>query len=101
MQNEFIFHSPFKKGDYRATIAGRIENGTLHIGAALCSPEDNFCKKSGRDKAMGRTYANSSKHLRLKGFATKNRKEIVEKIKEVSMFVILRQTTDLISISEL
>ena len=42
---------------YRATAAAIIlEDGRFWIGVSLCSPNDDFVKKIGRAKAVGRAY---------------------------------------------
>lgn len=42
---------------YRGTAAALIlPDGDYWIGVTLCSPGDQFVKKSGRDKAVGRAY---------------------------------------------
>lgn len=42
------------------TVAYDDKRNFVHCGIAWCSPKDNFCKKKGRDKAIGRLR--SQKH---------------------------------------
>lgn len=67
-----------------------VENeygNVIKWGAAVCAPEDNFCKATGRTKAHGRLKMKSlpAKYLFMKGFfnpggATKADTEIATKI---------------------
>jgi len=70
MNNEegiLYYHGKTSDG-YRFTIAGRYQNMLAHtdsidvimIGASLCSNNDNFAKKTGRDKAKGRLKSNGT-----------------------------------------
>ena len=76
MENVFFFHGT-TTDNRRFTIAGKlIRKGlsgllfgkkSLILGAALCSKDDDFVKKVGRAKAIGRMLGNSKKgHLCIK-----------------------------------
>jgi len=47
MDPEFTF-AHFKINDGSATIGGALHGDKVYFGVALCSPEDNFSKKTGR-----------------------------------------------------
>lgn len=42
----------------RATVAYQVVGDELVLGASYCSTKDNFCRKTGRDKATERLQAN-------------------------------------------
>lgn len=42
------------------TFAGIIVGNEFHIGAAICHPNDQFCKKIGRAKAEGRAKSSNN-----------------------------------------
>ena len=46
-QKDFIFHSPLIKGESRITVVGRIIDNVLVLGAARCSKDDHFNRKTG------------------------------------------------------
>lgn len=49
-------------GGGRLTLAITITpQGEVYAGYSWCSPEDNFCRKIGRDKASGRARAAAMK----------------------------------------
>lgn len=52
-----LMHSKYLEGKKtRITVAGiyNQENATLSLGVAKCFREDNFCRKTGRELAIGR-----------------------------------------------
>jgi hypothetical protein len=52
-----LFYHGQTPDNVRFTIAGRFEGEEIVMGIALCSKNDQFCKKLGRVKATGRSYA--------------------------------------------
>lgn len=51
--NELFFHGRTTDGR-RFTICGLIKRGRIRVSASLCSFNDNFCRKIGREIAKGR-----------------------------------------------
>jgi len=54
----YFLHIP-EHYNRRGTIAGVINGDALYIGVALCSHEDQFCKKIGRYISEGRARKTS------------------------------------------
>ena len=52
MQTIYV-HSKTNNGR-RFTLAGVIDGNMMEVGLAVCSPQDQFCKKIGRIIALGR-----------------------------------------------
>ncbi len=51
--NDMFFH--LREKDLPATtVYGRWDGNLLKFSAAVCSPKDNFCRRTGREKAMQR-----------------------------------------------
>lgn len=61
----YLHSSP--KENVRATIAGFVdkERKELHYGVAICASGDNFTKKLGRVKAMGRAVSTKRRIVRV------------------------------------
>jgi len=64
-QKKFFYHGKSING-YRFTIAGLFYSNInypedLSLGISLCSLSDNFVKKIGRDRSLGRAMSSSSK----------------------------------------
>lgn len=56
-ETEFmLMHSKFSGKSTRITVAGfyNPEEASLSLGVAKCFREDNFCRKTGRELAIGR-----------------------------------------------
>lgn len=49
----------------RATIGGVLEGNELRFGIAICSPRDQFRRKTGFNKATGRAIMNPEKNEEL------------------------------------
>jgi hypothetical protein len=100
---EFVYHSKAPQAGYRATAAGHIdENGDLWVAAALCSPEDNFVKRIGHNKALGRSYSNTTaKNMNLGDVSYKDNKFVLYCLRMVAGFVQETKTTDLFRIFKL
>jgi hypothetical protein len=49
--DNFVF-GHYKVGPGIATICGGLINSKLYYGIALCSPDDNFSKSEGRERAI-------------------------------------------------
>lgn len=97
-QEIFIYHSKERHPEtgYRATVAARWnkKNKILYTGISLCSPEDQFVKRLGRHKAVGRTYSkyetgskfeeedNESKKKMIRDFITYYMKRVAEYVEE-------------------
>lgn len=64
----------FNKSSY--TFAGIVCHDKMNIGIATCHPNDQFCKKVGRDKAIGR--AKSSINIVGKSFQVDIPKDLIE-----------------------
>lgn len=62
MKKVYYYHGTLKDGT-RYTAAGVFDNSakTLTIAYAICSRKDQFCKKSGRIKTLGRLKSKSIK----------------------------------------
>jgi hypothetical protein len=55
MEKVFYFHTPYKKGFNRFTVAGQFsEDNQLTMTYAKCSKRDTFSKKIGRQISSGR-----------------------------------------------
>lgn len=63
MKDGIIYYHGKTKDNNRFTVAGLIypPNGKAEIGISLCSSKDNFCKRTGRIKAVGKLKSNSNK----------------------------------------
>lgn len=75
--NIFCIHTPaeFCKGviciGHRATIAARKEpDGTISYGYSICTPEDNFSRKTGAEKAIKTLQETPFKTKAFNHFAT-------------------------------
>lgn len=44
-------------GPGRVTIAWSEEDGIIHYAVSLCSPSDQFCRRAGRIRAIGRLHS--------------------------------------------
>lgn len=62
MKTEKIMYYHGRTSDNRRfTLAGVPEGEKLVLGLSLCSAKDNFVRKTGRDKALGRVKAKGQK----------------------------------------
>lgn len=55
--NIYFYHGTLAADGTRYTIAGTIVDDDMILGCAICSKENQFSKKIGRDKAQGRMKA--------------------------------------------
>ena len=55
-EREQVKYSHFKAGEGFITVAGFKKEGFYLYGVAFCSPEDNFCRKHGREVAFNKLY---------------------------------------------
>lgn len=73
MNNVFYFHSApqdftcrnsnnskKRKKAFRMTVAGRLQDGKLHLNSSLCSNTESFIKSSGRHIALTRIVMNEA-----------------------------------------
>jgi len=54
---KMLFYHGETTDNVRFTIAGHFEEDEIILGLALCSKNDQFCKKLGSIKAAGRSYS--------------------------------------------
>lgn len=69
LPNEEIYTECKQFGD-RLTVVGLYneEQNTMNVGVAVCSQQDNFCKKTGRELALKRaTEAPIYTNLKIEG----------------------------------
>jgi hypothetical protein len=52
------------------TVAAKLEKNRIDFGFSFCSPNDNFCKKTGRVKSLGRAMAKNPVLCHLKASTT-------------------------------
>ena len=78
-----IFHSKHPKN--RVTIVGEYCEDGLCLTAARCSDKDNFCRKTGREKAVSRFSV--KRHCLNLSTDDKTIKTFVEVAKQLADFV--------------
>lgn len=66
----YYLHGTHKNGYPRVTVACHVneDKGEMYVGAAICSPLDQFQKRTGRVRAMGRAVSSKRQIVKLKRF---------------------------------
>lgn len=66
----YYLHSKFRPGFSRLTIAAHVNEAKqeMYFGVSICNPFDQFVKKTGRVKAMGRAVSTNRQIVKLKKF---------------------------------
>lgn len=57
---EFLKHFKALENGRRITVGAIFENGQMSFGLAVLKPGENFCKITGRNKALGRAKSRNA-----------------------------------------
>ena len=108
MEEKTLFYHGETTDGYRFTIAGRFEPmprgedqdvDVIQLGTSLCTPDDQFVKKLGRQKAEGRMKSSSIKGHSYFSLYGETKPQGWFEDKELNVFIEIVKTYDTLNSS--
>lgn len=77
--SKYYYYTPFIPGQPRVTVAAHVnaEKMELYYGVVVTNSKDQFCKRTGRLKAMGKAVSTKRSIMRLKSTNHKYVREVI------------------------
>lgn len=93
----YYYYTPFHPNKPRVTVAAHVNTrrGELHYGVRVADSRDQFCKATGRIRAMGLAVSTKRKIMKLKSTDHKYVRERIAEVAEMTQKLSFQKRKDI------